>query len=97
MEPEFKQGCLIVIDPSVSVYSGAFVLANIGEQSQSHDQDEETIEYVFRQVSNITSNQLTLTALQPEHETRVVDKQQVLGVIVQRAGLRRSYSKHYNK
>jgi len=97
MEPEFSRGCLIVIDPSVNIYDGAYVLADIGEGAGSPEQDEDAVEYCFRQVCNIDTSTLTLKALEPGHTEITITTQQVVGVVVQRAGLRRSYSKHYKK
>ncbi len=96
MEPEFKQGCLIVIDPSATVTEGAYVLARVDESAVS-GKSEDDAEYVFRQASSVDQTRITLNALQDgfEHSGVSIKTQQLVGVIVQRAGLRRSYSKHY--
>lgn len=85
MEPEFDQGCIIIIDPTGIVRDGAFVFAK-------DNQDE----YIFRRL-RINANKYYLEALQPEYESFEIRPEQIQGIISQRAGKRRSYHKWYDK
>ena len=84
MEPEFKQGCIIIIDPSGQPEDGAFVFA---EQEDG---------YIFRRLALRDGG----VFLEPLNEAYPSTELQgglaaVKGVIVQRAGTRRSYHKRY--
>jgi DNA polymerase V len=83
MEPEFKNGCIIIIDPEGVISDGCYVLAR-------HEDG-----YIFRQLV-YRGDKYLLKALQEGHETiEMPDLTQVAGVIVQQAGRRRSDRKHY--
>lgn len=84
MEPEFKQGCIIVIDPTGVAANGAYVFA------------EYQGEYIFRQLQ-IEAERLYLKPLNEGYPTLELPQgiQAVKGVVVQRAGIRRRYHKHY--
>lgn len=85
MEPEFAKGCIIIIDPSGLVQNGAFVLARL----QGDD-------LIFRQLL-IQEDRYYLKPMRSNYETLEIDGlHQISGVIVQRAGARRSYHKHYD-
>lgn len=84
MEPEFAQGCIIIIDRSGIVRDGAFVFAK-----ENHD------EYIFRRL-RISNGQHYLEALNPAYASFEIQPQQIEGVITQRAGKRRSYHKWYD-
>ena len=88
MEPEFKRGCVIVIDPSGVIESGCYVLATVENG------------YIFRQLVI----EADLYYLQPlnevyMHERRAIQRDAVKGVIVQQAGAtgKRQDRKHYIK
>lgn len=84
MEPEFKDGCIIIIDPAGDPAHGKYVLA------------EHEGEYIFRQFIE-DSGSYFLKALNEGYETvEVPGKGVVKGVITQRAGTRRKYHKHYD-
>jgi SOS-response transcriptional repressor LexA len=86
MEPEFAKGCIIVIDPTGIVRDGAYVFA-------VDDKDE----YIFRQL-RIIEGKYILTALHEDYEAfEISGMKQIIGVITQRAGKRRSYHKWYDK
>lgn len=85
MEPEFEQGCIIIIDPTGIVRDGAFVFAK--------DQQDE---YIFRRL-RITAGQYYLEALQPGYASFVIRPEHIEGIITQRAGKRRSYHKWYDQ
>lgn len=87
MEPEFKNGCVILIDPTGRATDGSFVLA---EQADG--------EYLFRQLKKGADNKWTLIALNDNYPpiTTANDLSAIEGVIVQRAGVRRSYHKNYS-
>lgn len=84
MEPEFKQGCIVIIDPTGIVEDGAFVFA------------EYDGEHIFRQLA-LNDDQCRLRPLNQEYPTLDLPAgmQAIKGVIVQRAGTRRSYHKRY--
>lgn len=75
MEPEFKKGCIIVIDPSGVVYHECFVMAQVENG------------YIFRQLL-IQSDRYIIQPLNEDysHERREVPKDSIVGVIVQQAG-----------
>ena len=83
MSPEFKDGCIIIIDPEGVIADGCYVLA------RHHD------EYIFRQLIYGDGNYL-LKTLQDGHESiEIPDLDRIEGVIVQQAGRRRADRKHY--
>ncbi|MGF1547274.1 MAG: S24 family peptidase [Thiotrichales bacterium] len=83
MEPEFEDGCIVIIDRSARIEHGCYVLAK--------HQDE----YIFRQLK-IEGEQWRLAPLNPHYETLVISsKDAIEGVIIQKAGRRRSQHKHY--
>lgn len=85
MEPEFAQGCIIVIDPSGHVKNGAFVLARIEDE-----------DYIFRQFL-VQEDKYYLKPMKTGYEVIEIPGPEVIeGIIVQRAGTRRSYHKHYD-
>lgn len=75
MEPEFKKGCVIVIDPSGIVYHECYVMAQVENG------------YIFRQLL-IESGRYFIQPLNEDylHEKREVAKDAIIGVIVQQAG-----------
>ena len=84
MSPEFKDGCIIIIDPSGIVKDGSYVLARQGE------------EYVFRQLE-FGEGVYYLKALQTGHEIiELPDLAAVEGVIIQQGARRRADRKHYS-
>ncbi len=84
MEPEFKQGCIIIIDPTASASDGAYVFAEHGDG------------YIFRELSFIDAHP-TLIALNEAYPPIPLKEglNTIKGVIVQRAGTRRRYFKRY--
>ena len=83
MEPEFKDGCIIIIDSAAAVESGSYVLAMIDD------------EYIFRQFI-VEGERYFLRALKEGYEEiPLTSRDAVRGVIVQRAGTRRRDHKHY--
>ena len=110
MEPEFAQGCVIVIDPTGRATDGAYVLADLskvpevtwgksrGSADTGIEQINEEGEYVFRQLLK-TDNGWALNPLNQNYRQRYIGdtlSNAIVGVIVQRAGTRRSYHKHYD-
>jgi SOS-response transcriptional repressor LexA len=85
MEPEFQDGCIIIIDPTGLARAGAFVLAQQGE------------EYIFRQLAE-TGGVFYLTALNKAYPDLPLANglRDVRGVVVQRAGTRRRDHKRYD-
>jgi len=83
MTPEFWSGCVILIDPTGRVTDGAFVLAEVENQ------------YLCRKFVDCDGT-LSLQALNPDFETFEIDStSDVLGVVVQRSGVRRRQHKNY--
>lgn len=85
MEPEFKDGCIIIIEPIQpgAVMDGAYVIA------------EQAGEYIFRQF-HLINGKYWLKALNKKYfDVEIPNVLLVKGIIVQRAGKRRSESKHY--
>lgn len=84
MEPEFEHGCIIVIDPAGVVQNGCYVLAEIKG------------EYIFRQLL-VQEDRLYLKPMKSSYETiEIANLQPIAGVIVQKAGTRRSQHKRYD-
>ena len=84
MAPEFEDGHIIIVDPGGIVSSGCFVVAKMED------------EYLFRQLE-IVENSYRLSALQPDIAEIVLPggADDIIGVITQRSGRRRSQHKHY--
>lgn len=84
MEPEFKDGCVIIIDPAGSVESGRYVIAEVDGG------------YIFRQFVQ-EQEKLFLKPINQGYKPIQIDGPSVVrGVITQRAGARRKYHKHYD-
>ena len=84
MEPEFPDGVVIVIDPSGAIESGSYVIAESKSQ-----------EYIFRQLL-IQNKRYFLNPLNTGYPTIEIEGLHVIkGVIIQKAGTRRSHRKHY--
>lgn len=86
MEPEFRRGCIIIIDPTGRATEGSYVLVD----------GKDTV--LFRQLSKGKTGWLLnpLNDNYPTSEEVSQDLSNVLGVIVQRAGARRSYHRRYD-
>ena len=110
MEPEFKQRCMIVIDPTGHAKNGSYVFARkLDKASQSTIADNstdisatnatETVDnYQFRQLLSGSDGSWHLCPLNDAYPSRVTpaDFSEIVGVIVQRAGTRRRYHKRYD-
>ena len=83
MEPEFKDGNIIIIDSAAAVESGCYVLAMVEE------------EYIFRQYIIEEGRHFLRALKQGYDEIEVNGIDAIRGVIVQRAGTRRKEHKHY--
>lgn len=86
MEPEFRKGCVIIVDPTGRATDGSYVLA------------EKPDSVLFRQLKHI-ENDWTLRPLNTQYPSEQTgsDFSEIIGVIVQRAGVRRSYHKSYDQ
>ncbi len=83
MEPEFEHGCIIVIDPGGVIQNGSFVMAQVNG------------EHIFRQLL-VQEDRLYLKPMKSSYDTIEIPNLQALsGVIVQKAGKRRSQHKSY--
>lgn len=85
MEPEFRRGCIIIIDPTGRATDGSYVLV------------EGKSDVLFRRLEKKADgwSLQALNDLYPSTDEVAQDLTNVLGVIVQRAGVRRSYHKRY--
>ena len=93
MQPEFRTGCIIVIDPTGRATDGSYVLADDGTNT-----DDATEGLIFRQLHKNEQGGWTLRALNDQYMDIQTpdDLRNIIGVIVQRAGVRRSYHKRYD-
>lgn len=84
MEPEFKRGCVVVIDPTGVARDGAFVVVKLGG------------EFVLRQLAG-GEGELRLVPLNERYLSQPLSAgvAAIKGVVVQRAGRRRSEHKRY--
>lgn len=75
MEPEFKRGCIIVIDPAGVIEHGCYVLAVVENG------------YIFRQLVK-EGERYFIQPLHEDylHERREITLEDVQGVVVQQAG-----------
>jgi len=103
MEPEFRKHCIVVIDPTGRATDGSYVLAQ-QSLSSSTDADsagspESLVEtFLFRQLCRDLDGAWFLNALNGGYPSQAIasDLSEILGVVVQRAGYRRSYHKRYD-
>lgn len=85
MQPEFKEGVVIVIDPAGAIRDGSYVVA-------THDD-----ELIFRQF-RIHDEKCFLQPLNDLYDTIEVEGKSVVeGVVSQQAGRRRKDRKHYDR
>lgn len=84
MAPEFEHGVIIIVDPSATAENGSYVVARMEDD-----------EYLFRQLL-IEDGTYYLAALQEDQRRlEIPGPGAIIGVVVQRAGRRRSQHKHY--
>jgi SOS-response transcriptional repressor LexA len=84
MEPEFKDGCIIIIDPAANVEIGRYVIAELDG------------EYIFRQLIQENEKYFLKPINDGYKAVEISSTSIVRGVITQRAGVRRKYHKHYD-
>jgi len=83
MDPEFWDGCIIIVDPGGKAQHESFVVADYNGDT------------VFRQF-HIENERRFLKPLNPGYAaTELVGEYKIRGVVVQRSGKRRSQHKHY--
>jgi DNA polymerase V len=84
MAPEFWDGCVVIVDPGHPAVDQAYVIADVAG------------EVLLRQLI-VDGAQRLLRPLNPAYPTVEWHPPHVLrGVVVQRAGTRRSHRKHYD-
>lgn len=85
MLPEFEEGHVIVIDPGGTVKNECYVVANPND------------EFIFRQL-HIENNRYILRATQPGFDEIFLENgiEDIVGVVSQRSGRRRSEHKRYD-
>jgi len=94
MEPEFRKGCIIVIDPTGHARDGSYVLAR--EAVTGNQERAETDGYLFRQLRGSRESGWQLQPLNTAYPIGQTELAAIAGVIVQRAGVRRRYHKRYD-
>lgn len=83
MEPEFKHGAIIIVDPGGVIRDGAYVIAQQGE------------EYIFRQL-RIDGERYWLQALSEGHDIiELANASAIVGVVVQQGARRRKDRRFY--
>jgi SOS-response transcriptional repressor LexA len=84
MEPEFKAGCIIIVDPTGVVEDGAYVIAEHGDS------------HIFRQLRKVSAG-YQLAPLNDHYPIVELSSgaSAIKGVVVQRAGTRRRHHKRY--
>jgi len=83
MEPEFPNGCMVVVEPGSQIEHGYFVIADAGT------------EVILRRVL-IENQQWRLEALNPAYPVLEIEgPESIRGIVIQRAGRRRSDRKSY--
>ena len=83
MEPEFVDGCIVIVDPAGHVQPGTYVVARINDEP------------IFRQYW-VEDERHWLRPINPGYPPlEISDPSSIIGVITQRAGTRRSYRRHY--
>ncbi len=83
MEPEFADGCIVIVDPAADARPGTYVVARV-------DGDP-----IFRQYQ-CEGERHWLQPVNPGYPSIELDAPpEIIGVVVQRAGTRRAYRRHY--
>ena len=83
MEPEFADGCIVIIDPAGHAQPGSYVVARVEGEP------------IFRQYQ-VEDERHWLRPLNPGYPAlEISDPSSIIGVITQRAGTRRTYRRHY--
>ena len=84
MEPEFPQGCIIIIEPNGILEDGCYVVADLGDG------------FIFRKLTiNPSGMELDTLSGEPNQPVIVVKAEQIRGRVIQRAGKKRKDRKHY--
>jgi SOS-response transcriptional repressor LexA len=84
MAPEFWDGCIVIVEPGAAARPGSFVVADCGG------------DVVLRQL-RVEDGRRFLDALGPGYAAiELTGGCTIRGVVVQRAGRRRSQRKHYD-
>lgn len=81
MEPEFKQGDIVIIDPSIKPIPGEFVVAVKNKD----------VEAIFKKYRELSDDQFELASLNPDYKTiNTSDKQiKIVGTMVEHRIFRR--------
>ncbi len=84
MEPEFKDGCIIIVDPEGMVQDGCYVVAQYEEEFYFRQLCIEDERHFLKCVNEGYDERLELPGMEAIH-----------GVVSQQAGTRRKDHKHY--
>ena len=83
MEPEFADGCIVIVDPAGDAQPGSYVVARVDGEP------------IFRQY-RVDGERHWLQPINPGYPAlELGDPSDIIGVITQRAGTRRSDRRHY--
>ena len=83
MEPEFADGCIVIVDPGGRAEDGAYVVARVDGGP------------LFRQY-RVEDGRHWLCPVNPGYPRRELSgRPEIVGVVTQRAGTRRAYRRHY--
>jgi len=83
MSPEFEDGCVVIIDPSMQAKDGCYVLANKASET------------IFRQVF-IRDDRFVLKAIKAGYaDINISGHAEIHGVIIQKSAKRRKDTKKY--
>ena len=84
MAPEFWDGCIVIVEPRMTARSGQYVVADYAGETTFRQYVEE-------------NGQRFLKPLNEQYESvQIQGAFSVRGVVIQRAGARRSQHKHYD-
>ena len=83
MEPEFKAGCIIIVDPTGVVENDAYVIAEHGDG------------HIFRQLKKAPEGDHLAPLNERYPVIALPGISAIKGVVVQRAGTRRRHHKRY--
>ena len=84
MEPEFPNGCIVIVEPGGALLDGCYVIAN-------HANDD----VILRQL-RLLNDSWVLTPLNPAYDDQKINGiADIKGTVIQRAGRRRADRKSY--
>lgn len=97
MAPEFNPGHIVVIDSAARLVAGAYVLIRCVEKRAENVKAELDPGWIIRRWCPVNEQQVILETLSSDWVNEQVNScdVEIHGVVVQRAGRRRSERRHY--